>query len=361
MACAPQSSHKADRWVLGGKAFGTTYQIIAYPVEGIRGNARTLKTDVEALIASFNSSLSTYQADSEISRFNQAPVDTWITVSDRFYHAVTLARELSDKTHGQYDITIGALTQLYGFGGGNEPGVAPDAETLAAARELVGYKSLETRKRDDQYQLRKAKAIILDVSSISKGQAVDELAQLLKTRGIKSYLIEIGGEIRVGDSKPTPTAGDDKEAEWVVAVERPTNQVKQPAKMLALTNHALATSGEYRNFFLLPQASGTSNAIKRYSHTIDPRTGDPISLQRDELTKADVLLSVTVVARTCMLADAWATALNLHDPQTALKLARQFGINALFIYSSPTVDDRNVAYGFTTSGDMQSFLVSIES
>ena len=382
--CDQARKEKYEPFRMQGSAFGTTYSIIAYSqAKNASSNHRKLKSDIEQLLLDFDASLSTYHDDTEISRFNRADTEAWIPVSKRLYEAVKTANAISRITVGRYDITIGAVTQLYGFGGGREPKRAPNERELVDAKELVDYRALEYRASSASYELRKEKAVILDVSSISKGQAVDELAALIEERGIKSYLVEIGGEMRIGAAKPLsgPPAGSQRSqttvsgsivvpGTWTVGVEEPRHERRRLARVLALTNQSIATSGDYRNYYLL--ADDKTNKLGLYPHTINPQSGKPAYLTQK---KAGQVLSITVLHERCMVADAWATALKLFELDDAVAIANAYDLDALFIYMKDydsdhlkkRVSEQKAAifaasdsshYGYITTGTIDQFLIT---
>lgn len=299
-----------DAVQLAGATMGTSWHVTYLPGaasgQGEPVDAETIRSLLEAELAAVDAGMSTWRDDSELSAFNRAPVGEWVAVSEPLFAVVAQALAIGETTAGAYDVTVGPLVQLWGFGSHETPVALPGDDALAATRERVGQQWLEV---DPQGRaLRKQRPLELDLSSIAKGYAVDQLAAVLATRGIEDYLVEVGGEMRLAGHSPR---GDD----WRVAVERPEAglprgvSAQSVALGLSLSDIAVATSGDYRNFFELEG--------RRYSHTLDPRTGYPV--EHD-------LVSVTVLAPTCMEADGWATALVVLGADAALALAEEQGL-----------------------------------
>jgi thiamine biosynthesis lipoprotein len=259
---------------------------------------------VEDILEAVNASMSTYRENSEISRFNRADADVWFPVSAAFAEVFGLAREISEASGGAYDVSVAPLVDLWGFGPAMGETV-PSPEAIAAVLQRVGQSRLDFDP--GQPAIRKPGPMSLDFSSIAKGYGVDQIAEWLETQGIADYLVEIGGEIRVAGINPHGRP-------WRIAVERPEPMQRAVMAAVTLTDAAIATSGDYRNFF---EVDGI-----RYSHTIDPRTGAPV---RHEL------VSVTVVHPSAALADAWATALTVLGPERAYDVALEQNLAAYLI------------------------------
>jgi thiamine biosynthesis lipoprotein len=214
---------------------------------------------------------------------------------------------VGDLSGGALDVTVGPLVDLWSFGPAARPeGVAPSDQEIAAAMAAVDYNQLEVGH--DPPALRKpSSACRIDLSSLAKGFAVDQVAEALKTLGIDSYMVEVGGEIRTAGLNP---AGKP----WQIAVEIPTTEGRGIQRIVALDDRTMATSGDYRNYF---EQDGV-----RFCHIIDPRTGRPVCHR---------LASVSVLADSCMEADALATALFVLGPDEGLQLAADQNLAALFV------------------------------
>ncbi|PCJ46093.1 MAG: hypothetical protein COA99_03425 [Moraxellaceae bacterium] len=290
---------------LSGPTMGTWYNVKIISPAAIDSGTLTLK--IEALLSDINKLMSTYDPDSELSRFNRAPLNTPFLLSVDTVTVIKLALELSEKTAGAFDITIGPVVNLWGFGPNGRLESKPGKEALKAALATVGYQSLVWQSDN---QLIKTKQVYLDLSAIAKGYAVDKVAALLEASGYPKYLVDIGGELKAGEPK---AQGDD----WTVAVEQPSLHKRSIQKAFSLRHMGVATSGDYRNFY---EIDG-----QRYSHTIDPRTGSPVTHS---------LASVSVLHTSVAYADALATSLMVLGIDKGFALAQSMEIAAYFIYKS---------------------------
>lgn len=249
--------------------------------------------------------MSTYDSDSELSRFNRSDSTDWFPVAPELVEVVTIAREISYESHGAFDVTVKPLVQAWGFGPNGASSPPTDAELHAASRRF-GYWRLELR--DNPPALRKQiPGLELDLNAIAPGYAVDRIAQALEARGITNYLVDVGGEIRVSGEK----GGG---AKWRIAVEMPDRDARTAESVYEFQNTAIATSGDYRNYY---ERDG-----KRVSHTIDPRKGRPIDHN---------LASVTVLSSSAARADALATALSVLGPDEAYALASRTHLSVLLL------------------------------
>ncbi|MEZ6095124.1 MAG: FAD:protein FMN transferase [Pirellulaceae bacterium] len=249
---------------------------------------------VSEVLELVNSRMSTYIADSEVSRFNQYNNTDWFSVSENTAEVVQRAQEISEMTDGAFDITVKPLVQRWNFGPDKSKFVMPTEQEIASLLENVGYEKLHVRL--DSPALKKdIPELQIDLSAIAKGYAVDRVVEVLKSLGVENYFVVIGGEISVGGRK-----SDNRP--WIAGVERPSTGPQAPRCQGPFTG-ALATSGDYRNFF---EFEGTN-----YSHEIDPSTGWPI---KNRVTSA------SVVAPDCMTADALATAVMIMGTKRAQQL-----------------------------------------
>jgi thiamine biosynthesis lipoprotein len=280
---------------LEGNTMGTRYHVTVVDVPAQVDRAQ-LAVQIDEVLEAVNDSMSTYRSDSEINRVNRSATGEWLAISENFSIVLAQALIVSRQSEGAYDTTVGPLVDLWGFGP-QRGDTVPSASDIEAARSRVGYQALELDLQ--QRRLRKREQRELDFSSLAKGFAVDQLAALLDQHGIAAYLVEIGGEIRVQGQNPRGES-------WRLAVEKPELMGGEPLAALAVTSGAVATSGNYRNYF---EVDG-----ERFSHSINPLSGYPV---RHEL------VSVTVLAENAMLADAWATALTVMGLERALATARR--------------------------------------
>lgn len=292
--CAPQEQAHSVR----GETMGTFYNVRYF------GPTRlALDAAIDNRLQQLDASLSTYKTGSEVSLFNASKANQWFPVSASTAEIVALAQSISLRSDGAFDITIGPLVELWGFGSGPFQSEPPPAELIRERLSHVGYQNISVRNNPPA--LRKSHpATAIDLSAIAKGYAVDQLAELLDDAGVDAWLIEVGGELRTRGSK---TAGQP----WQVGIEKPIANERSAQRVISLRNAAIATSGDYRNFFEF-------NGV-RYSHSINPLTGWPVP---------DNIGSVSVIANDAMTADAWATALLVKGSDEALQLAEA---NALAI------------------------------
>ncbi|MBN2491295.1 MAG: FAD:protein FMN transferase [Planctomycetes bacterium] len=293
-----------------GATMGTRYAVkVARLPPGIRRAA--LAARIEARLEHVNACMSTYRPDSELSRFNRSPSTDWFPVSADTVRVVHAALEVSRVTDGAFDVTVGPLVNLWSFGPEPRESAAPEAAAIAERLGAVGWSRLEVRL--DPPALRKLRGDLqVDLAAIAKGYGVDVLAGLLEECGGRDYLVEIGGEVRLRGNRADGTP-------WTVGIEAPDPERRRVEEVLVPGTAAVATSGDYRNFF---EQDG-----ERYSHTIDPRTGRPIR---------HALAAVTVVTDTCMRADALATALMVLGPGDGSEFAVRQGLAALFFVHTET-------------------------
>ncbi|WP_297336658.1 FAD:protein FMN transferase [Algoriphagus sp.] len=283
-----------------GQTMGTSYQITYLDQEG-----RNFQTEIDSLLAVFNQSLSTYIPDSELSRFNAG--DTLNFNLPYLPQVLEGSKKVFELTGGAFDPTVGPLVNSWGFGPGG-PQLKDSVEINDLVR-LVGFDQINW----DQNQVRKeVSGLYLDFSAIAKGQGVDVIADFLLEKGIENLLVEIGGEL-------VARGVNDKGELWKVGVNRPEEEAtaSELFSIIALDNRGMATSGNYRNFYV-------RDSIK-ISHTINPKTGYPVTHN---------LLSATVLAKDCMTADAFATAMMVMGTEEAIALANRLDeIDVFLIYS----------------------------
>ena len=303
-ACRPATRVPAGQF-LNGRTMGTTYSIKLVSGPGM-ADLLTISREIEAELAAVNAQMSTYLATSEISRFNAFRSQDWFPVSSETAQVAAQALELSALSDGAFDVTVGPLVNLWGFGPGPRQQQPPSPEAIERALAAVGSDKLAVRLQPPALQ-KSVPGLYVDLSAIAKGHGVDRCAAVLDRLHCPAYFIEIGGEVR---TKGTKADG----SPWRVGIERPAADQRSVQRALPLSDQALATSGNYRQFF---EANG-----HRYSHTIDPRTGQPV---------ADSIASASVVADTCAKADGIATALMAAGFEKGLALAEQHAWSVLLI------------------------------
>ena len=295
---------------LSGQAMGTTFKVLLVePPETLATDA--LESELVAALQAVDLLASTWRDDSELTVFNNDLSIDWIPVSAEFCDLLDSSLEISRITGGAFDLTIGPLVNLWGFGPEGAIEEPPSVADIAAAQHRVGVDMLEADCAERL--VRKDVAdLYVDLSGWAKGHAVDQLAEMLDARGISNYMVEIGGELRV--------KGKNSEAlDWAIGIEAPSTSERVPHAILRLTDTSVATSGDYRNYF--------SHDGANYSHTIDARTGRPVT---------HGLAAVTVVDASAAYADAMATALLVLGPDDGPELARTLGVAGYFLVRNQT-------------------------
>ena len=306
-----------DRYTISGFAQGTTYQIIWYA-----DSQAISKQEIENLFSQLDSSLSIYKPYSLISRFNAS--DRGIRTDPHLQAVVSRALEISEDTDGAFDITIYPLVEAWGFGLSQYAEI-PDSTVIATRLNCVGNEKL-TLKEDSLFKT--SPCVKIDVNGIAQGYSVDLIASYLEQAGIKNYLVEVGGEIKVGGSKPP--SGD----AFIIGLESPPGQGANKStasigRKVALRSGALTTSGSYRRF--------REHGDKKITHLIDPHTGQPVESN---------IISVTVMAEDAMTADGYDNALMVMSLEKSLHfLQARKDLEAYFIYKKP---DGSIADTATT-------------
>ncbi len=270
---------------ISGRTMGTTYHVVLAAPQPRGNTVGTVKQKIDSLLQTVNLQMSTYIPESEIARFNRLNTSEPFRVSAAFTRVLKLALQIYSESGGLFDVTVGPLVNLWGFGTKGQRTTPPDPEQIREILQRVGSRFMEVV---DDTTIRKINPELqLDFSAIAKGYGVDAVAELLEKIGYSNFLVEIGGEV--------VTRGRKNGNPWRIGIDRPLPGALPGTnleKVLKLRNAAMATSGDYRNFF----TSGDSS----YSHEIDPRNGRPVR---------NNMASVTIIAPSCMLADAMATAI----------------------------------------------------
>ncbi len=291
--------------VLHGETMGTTYTVRLTTLPAGR-SLDEIQTAVDATLERVNALMSNWRDDSEVSRFNRSDSTEWFEVSPETVRVLELSQTTSRDSGGAFDVTVGPLVELWGFGASGRRTTPPGDEQIAALADWVGWEKLEVRL--DPPALRKRHPrLTVDLSAVAKGYGVDAVGETLEALGVAAYLVEIGGEVRVRGTKPDGSG-------WRVGIEAPRSGIRELEGVVALSDICLATSGDYRNYF-------EENGV-RYSHTLDPTTKRPI---------AHSLASVTILAPTTAEADAWATALMVMGPDAGYNYAEDHHLPVLLI------------------------------
>jgi thiamine biosynthesis lipoprotein len=285
-----------------GKVFGTFYHIVyQYP------NEEGFQAEILEKLKEFDYSLSTYNPESVITKVNDN--DSTVVLDDYFVTCFQTSEAIAKVTNGAFDWTVAPLVNAWGFGFKNK--LEPEVIPVDSLLQVVGYQKV---KLENGKVIKDDPRIMFDASAIAKGYGVDVVADFLESKGITNYMVEIGGEIRaMGNSN--------KKRTWRVGIDKPiddpTSLSRQIQDVIELENGALATSGNYRQFYVKDG--------KKYAHTIDPRKGYPVQHS---------LLSASVIAPDCMTADAYATAFMVLGLEESIKIvSADPKLEAYFIYS----------------------------
>ena len=301
--CACKTLNK-DLISINGLTMGTSYSIKIVPHEKKLDKNR-IRKNIEKILIDINQTMSTYIDDSELSLFNQSKFTGWQVLSEDLFHVIEHGNQISYISHGAFDMTIAPLVKEWGFGSNIRSRAIPSNSVIQSIKQHTGYKKIKLDTMNQR--ISKSDPIItIDLSGIAKGFAVDKIAQYLDELDIKNYLVEIGGEL----------IGKGRNAEqqlWQIGIEQANPLERSVQRIVSLENMAMATSGDYRNYF-------KSDGV-HYSHTIDPTTGKPIKHS---------LAAVTVLHSSAMHADALATAFMVMGIEKSLTLANEINI-ALYL------------------------------
>ena len=288
---------------------GTTYNVTVVD-NPLRLSKENLKKRIEKALNEVNEKMSNWHDHSEISVVNDDTRGKPIDLSQELFDVINISTDIHNKSNGAFDITAAPLINLWGFGPNKSERKVPSVSEVNAALELVGQTKLlklipglnQLKKRNSQ--------VSINLSAIAKGYGIDKVASTLKKQKIQNFLVEIGGDLITSGTNKNGNA-------WSIGIEAPKVESRIVQSVIKIQNQAMATSGDYKNFF-------EKNGI-RYSHIIDPKTGYPIRHKT---------LSVTVVAETAALADGWATAMLVLGNNDGMIVANKLGIPVFFISSN---------------------------
>lgn len=286
-----------------GGIFGSFYQVtVVDPLT--QGEANALEEGILAELEAVDAQMSLYREDSELADFNGAPLEAWQPLSDPLTEVLGIALGVAEASGGAFDVTVGGLVNLWSFGAEARPERVPDEEALAARLAHVGMDALELRP--EAREARRLRDVTVDLGGVAKGYATDRVAAFLEAEGIEHFLVNLGGDLlargyRDGEAEP-----------WRIGIEAPLQDRREAQVVLPIHDISVATSGDYRNFFM--------EEGRRYSHTLDPRSGQPITHR---------LASVSVFHPANAWADAWATALTVLGEEAGMVLAEAQGLAVL--------------------------------
>ena len=300
----PVVGTRLQRYSLNGQTMGTRYTAVFYAPAGL--NTTAVGASLFAAVDKVDRQMSTWNPASDLCRLNAALVNDWIAIPRELLHVVETGLQVTLQSNGAFDMGVGDLVQAWGFGPSprapsSQPAEAQKKSTYCPATAAT----LEVNRAS--HQVRTLAPLAIDLCGIAKGYGVDQLAQCLDEWNIDSYLVGIDGEMRARGVKPGASA-------WAVAIEKPVYGVREVSGVMELQEMAIATSGDYRHWVDL--------AGKRFAHTMNPGLRQPVSNR---------LAAVTVLAPTCILADAWATALLVLGEDAGVALAQERSMDALFV------------------------------
>ena len=290
-----------DRHALNGATMGTRWSAVFHATIGL--DAGAVRNAMQSALDEVDAQMSTWTPHSDLMRLNAAPPEVWVPLPSRLMTVLGAALDIGRASDGAFDAGLGDAVLAWGFGPQK-----PDATAIRAALSHTRKPAHTVMELDLPGQrARKHAPMVLDLSGIAKGYGVDAMAGVATSFGITDALLSIDGEVRALGLQPDGTP-------WIVAVERPDPLSRTPQSIVALHDAAVATSGDYRHWIDV--------GPNRLSHTMDPRRGAPLATSP---------ASVTVVATSCMIADAWATALMVKGRLEGVQMARKHNLDALFI------------------------------
>jgi thiamine biosynthesis lipoprotein len=291
---------------LYGETMGTTWTARIVVAEGSGFLVEAARDTIAQALERVNRSMSNWDPESEVSRFNRSESSAPFRVSPGFAEVVRSAESVSRATGGAFDITVAPLVSAWGFGADGTPGQAIDSGAVALALKHVGFDQLHVID-DGSALVKDDGGLTLDLSAIAKGYGVDRVAEGLNALGLASWAVEVGGEVRARGRKPDGSS-------WRVGIEAPDAEARRIYRSIPLNDGAIATSGDYRNWYDLGDT--------RYAHIVDPRSGKPVPW---------IGFSVTVAHSSATIADAWATGLSVLGPEEGLEIANREGVAVLFL------------------------------
>lgn len=299
-ACSRATSLK-----ISGVTMGTTYSVTILSAPDASSRA-SLHAEIDRTLNSIIASMSTYDRASELSRLNRSLTTDWQPVSSELFTVLEAALDANNVSHGAFDVTVGPLVDLWGFGPALRNASVPRISELKRTHKRVGSHLIRLSTQSSAVA-KVRRDVQIDLSSIAKGYGVDRVASLLESNGVRDYLVEIGGEIRVRRSKLA-------QGPWRIAIDSPVLGNRRTTSIIELDDGAVATSGNTRDFFELDG--------RCYPHVLDPVSGRPVDHPP---------MSVSVVSNSAMQADALATALLVMGPDAGYRFADRNGVAALFL------------------------------
>ncbi|MEO0551417.1 MAG: FAD:protein FMN transferase [Pseudomonadota bacterium] len=295
-----------ERIEFSGQTMGTTYNIVVTQQVGDL-TPEALQTTVEARLEAVNASYSNWDPQSEVSRFNSRESLDPVVISSGFRDMLRMAETVHDASDGKFDLTLRPVIELWGFGPSGRVTQQPEQDAIDRAMSEVGQNTAILLSADGGRLRKTVPGASIDLAAIAKGYGIDQIAAELAGLGVEGFMVEIGGDLYVSGQT-------DRDSPWRIGIERPDAGLQGVQQVIEFSDLGMATSGDYRNYF---EEDGI-----RYSHIIDASTGRPITHRT---------ASVTVLAGSAALADAWATALLALGVDAGLSIAEEEELAALFI------------------------------
>lgn len=319
MSIEPQAIYQ--KVAVSGETMGTKFSAIFYVEQGF--DAADIANNLQVAVTQVDNQMSNWKQDSNLTKFNNTACNVWTKIPKDMFYVINQALKITKQTNGAFDIAVGDMVNAWGFG---PPHALPNQQEINDLTQQQTNNILNHLILNEQNSsLCKTKPLNLDLCGIAKGYGVDKLAEVLNEANIKNYLVSIDGEMRASGTKPETEYED--AAPWTIAIEQPIPEIRDIARTVELENAAIATSGDYRHL------REFNDQI--VSHTIDKSTNAPL---------INDIASISVLATTCMHADAYATALMVMGEAKGTEFARQNNMNALFIIRDG-LDFRQVATG----------------
>lgn len=286
-----------------GQIFGT-FWVVSISDEVNEADLSRLNEGIKETLDRVDWQMSTWKSESELMQLNQHPVGEWLDISPALMQVLSVSQDIAAKSDGSFDITVGNLVNLWSFGPEQRPNAIPAKDDLDNRLALAGYQGLELNVEENQ--ARRTQDFFIDLSGVAKGYGVDEVGRYLQSQGLSNYLVNIGGELLAIGKR-------DADQSWRIGIELPHSGVQVAHHIIPVENMSVASSGDYRNYF---EEDG-----RRFSHTIDPKSGWPINHR---------VASVTVLSPDNIDADAWATAFMVLGTE-GLTLAEELDLKVLML------------------------------
>lgn len=298
----PKTFTDLQRHALNGETMGTRWSALFHHAPGL--DLKAVQEDLQAAVDLVDRQMSTWKPESDLNRLNRAKIAEWVDIPDALMTVLEAGLAIGSASGGAFDMTMGDAVEAWGFSGR-----AASETAIRSARSRVRASASDRIELDHaNRRARRHDDLRIDLNGIAKGYGVDRLAAAARAHGIENCLVAVDGELRALGRRPDGSG-------WPIAIEKPDHERRAAHSLIELEEAAIATSGDYRHWV---EVNG-----RRLSHTMDPKRGMP-------LTQAPA--SATVIARDCMTADAWATAMMVLGAERGLPLAERFGLSVLFLH-----------------------------